>query len=244
MLLVVLRKKKLYALAAVLLALVVFAVVWAAMHSNWQTASQNESRYLIMIYIEEKKLYLFQDDKPLKEYLIASGKSESPSPIGEWKIIGKDDWGEGFGGYWLGLNVPWGKYGIHGTTKEYTIGHNASHGCIRMYKKDIKELYSIVPVGTKVIIRNGPFGPFGMGFRNLLPGDRGADVLAIQKRLKELGYYRGNEDGIYGDGMKKAVHTFQKDRNLRIDNAITYDDYLAMGFEEIAWQYIGDSNGN
>jgi hypothetical protein len=192
----------------------------------------NKSEYLILIYIDEKTLYLFEDGKCIKEYPVATGKKDWPSPIGDWEIVNKGDWGEGFGGRWLGLNVKWGEYGIHGTTMEYSIGSSASHGCIRMFNSDIKELYDIVPIGTRVIIRNGLFGPFGTGFRDLRPGDRGADVLAVQQRLKQLGYYNGEESGIYEDDLKKALYKFQKDNNLRIKYTITYPDYKAMGFEE------------
>ena len=132
----------------------------------------------------------------------------------------------------VGLDVRWGKYGIHGTTKENTIGRSASHGCIRMYNRHIKELYDIVQVGTPVIIRNGIFGPFGTGFRDLVPGDRGADVLAVQERLKDLGYFKGYESGIYEDNLKKAISRFQKDQNLRVKHTITREDYNAMGFFE------------
>ena len=42
--------------------------------------------------------------------------------------------------------------GIHGTTDPSSIGKNASHGCIRLKKSDILELYYSVPIGTKVVI--------------------------------------------------------------------------------------------
>lgn len=130
----------------------------------------------------------------------------------------------------MGLNVTWGKYGIHGTTKESSIGRAASHGCIRMHNKDVKELYNIVPIGTPVIIKNGSFGPFGTGFRNLIPGDRGADVLAVQQRLKQLGYFKGKETGIYENDLKNALYNFQKDNNLKVNHTITVKVYNAMGF--------------
>jgi lipoprotein-anchoring transpeptidase ErfK/SrfK len=41
---------------------------------------------------------------------------------------------------------------IHGTPEEGLIGQPASHGCIRMYNKDVIELFDLVPVGTKVLI--------------------------------------------------------------------------------------------
>lgn len=67
-----------------------------------------QTDYVIFIEIEDKTLYLLQDGRCIKKYPIASGKPGWPSPIGYWKIISKGDWGEGFGGRWLGLNVPWG----------------------------------------------------------------------------------------------------------------------------------------
>lgn len=191
-----------------------------------------KEEYYIFVEIDENKLYLYQDNRCIKSYPIATGKPEWPSPIGTWKIVNKDNWGQSFGGKWMGLDVPWGKYGIHGTSNESSIGSAASHGCIRMYNEDIKELYDLVPEGTTVVVREGSFGPFGKGFRNLYPGDRGADVLAVQKRLYELGFFNGWESGIYEDNLKKAVHSFQKENGLKVKNAITRDDYHAMGFKE------------
>lgn len=43
-------------------------------------------------------------------------------------------------------------YRIHGTDAPWTIGTAVSHGCIRMYNNDVKDLYGRVPVGTKVIV--------------------------------------------------------------------------------------------
>ncbi|RJP60585.1 MAG: L,D-transpeptidase [Candidatus Auribacter fodinae] len=41
---------------------------------------------------------------------------------------------------------------IHGTSDEGAIGKPASNGCIRMYNKDVIELYDLVNVGTEVYI--------------------------------------------------------------------------------------------
>lgn len=231
----VLKKRDTLIIISAVMTLLFAAAVYCAfvkpILSKLKYTSKSENKLLIMIYIEEKKLYLFEDDRCIKEFAIASGKDESPSPIGRWEIVEKYEWGEGFGGYWLGLNVVWGKYGIHGTTRENSIGRAVSNGCIRMFNKDIKELYDVVEIGTPVIIINGPFGPFGTGFRDLVPGDRGSDVRAIQQRLKELGYFKGEDNGIYEDDLKQALYSFQKDNNLKVKYTITYDDYLALGFD-------------
>jgi murein L,D-transpeptidase YcbB/YkuD len=115
---------------------------------------------------------------------------------------------------------------------EYSIGYGASHGCIRMFNKDVRELYDLVPIGTSVVIANGCFGPFGTGFKSINPGDRGADVLAIQQRLSELGYFKSQLTGIYEDDLKHALHNFQRNNGLEVKNTITKSDFLKMGFKE------------
>lgn len=43
-------------------------------------------------------------------------------------------------------------YGIHGTNEPASIGHAASHGCVRLRNEDVEKLYDMVPVGTPVYI--------------------------------------------------------------------------------------------
>lgn len=49
-------------------------------------------------------------------------------------------------------------YRIHGTDAPWTIGQEVSRGCIRMYNRDVVDLYSRVPVGAKVIVTWDRFG--------------------------------------------------------------------------------------
>lgn len=48
-------------------------------------------------------------------------------------------------------------------------------------------------------------------------GSRGDEVRKVQKKLKELGYYKGSIDGIYGTATKKAVTAFQKNCGITAD---------------------------
>jgi L,D-transpeptidase ErfK/SrfK len=48
-------------------------------------------------------------------------------------------------------------YLIHGTNKPNGIGMRISHGCIRLYPEDIKELFSKVSLKTSVNIINQPY---------------------------------------------------------------------------------------
>lgn len=185
---------------------------------------------MILIEITEKKLYLLSGNQLLKSYAIASGKATTPSPLGSWKIVSKAKWGGGFGTRWMGLNVPWGQYGIHGTNKPSSIGYNASAGCIRMNNRDVEDLYKYVKHGTPVAIVNGLHGPFGYGLRTIKPGDIGSDVMEIQRRLRGLGYYDNDYlDGKYGPMMERALNSFQKDHNLPQDPHISWETYKALG---------------
>ena len=195
-------------------------------------AISKENDYLIYVEIEDKTMYLLKNGKCIKTYLIVSGKSGLPSPLGMWKIIEKSNWGEGFGGSWMRINVPWGQYGIHGSLPGDAMGIADSQGCIRMKNEEVAELYRIIPHGTPVIIVNGSFGAFGQGFAPIFSGDRGADVYAIQERLKELGFFNGWVSGIYENDLKYALRRFQKAKNLPITDVITKQDWEAMGFRE------------
>lgn len=201
-------------------------------YDNKDVYSRNNSRnFSILIEVDRKILYLVDLDtnEIVKKYVVATGKTGTPTPLGTFKIVEKARWGGGFGSRWMGLNVPWGKYGIHGTNKPGSIGYNASGGCIRMRNKDVEELYSLVKHNTTVTLVNGDYGPFAHGFRTLMPGDRGADVQEVQKRLKQKGYYNGSIDGVYGDGTKWALIKFLKDNGMYVTDRISYDIYEKLG---------------
>ena len=50
------------------------------------------------------------------------------------------------------LTLRGGEYAIHGTNRPSSIGGFVSHGCIRMYNSDIRELYRLVSIGTPVVV--------------------------------------------------------------------------------------------
>ena len=51
------------------------------------------------------------------------------------------------------LVLAHGQYAIHGTNAPGSIGGFVSYGCIRMFNKDILDLYARVGVGTRVVVR-------------------------------------------------------------------------------------------
>ncbi len=109
--------------------------------------------YSIIVNTSNHTLTLYQNGKPVKQYPVAVGKASTPTPKGSYKIINKElHPGGAFGVRWLGLNIPKGGYGIHGTNNPGSIGKSISHGCIRMYNNDVIELSNLVPIGTPVTI--------------------------------------------------------------------------------------------
>lgn len=191
---------------------------------NETSVPKNTKGFYIHINLDELKMYIYKNGQFVKSYPVSGGKPNTPSPVGTWKIINKDTWGEGFGGAWLGFNVPWGKYGIHGTIYPWFIGKsNSSKGCIRMNNKDVADLYKLVPHGTTVNIVHS-----SRVFRVLKSGDVGSDVLEVQKCLKGLGYYNGYPDGVFGNGLANGIRKFQKDNKLWVSGTITKKTYTLL----------------
>jgi L,D-transpeptidase ErfK/SrfK len=54
------------------------------------------------------------------------------------------------GDRWLTLGSS--SYGIHGTNNLWSIGRQATHGCVRLYNRDMRALYDRVAIGTPVRI--------------------------------------------------------------------------------------------
>lgn len=194
---------------------------------------EEEGIYSIAVYPLQHQLIVFKKGQKQKVYPVAVGNPSTPTPVGEYTIVYKGkNWGPSFGPRWLGLNVPWGVYGIHGTNKPYSIGQHMSHGCIRMRNRDILELFDTVPVGTKVTIYGHVLGDPGHDPRILAEGDVGGDVQLIQSRLKSAGYFKGVVNGKFRSDTTYALKRFQRDRKLAENGVVTLKVYEELGLLE------------
>lgn len=204
--------------------MIVLLCVRLPQHSNAETT------YAIHVDVEQKRLTLFRGDDIVKTYTVATGAWDTPTPVGVFTITHRFS-GQmgGFGTCFLGLNVPWGNYGIHGTNKPESIGYSASHGCIRMQVHDAEELYALVPNGTKVVIECGPYGELGGTLRQLKNGDRSASVRAVQRKLRALGFYTGWPDGIFGEATQRAVDAARKTYGLSPNGLVDWSLYQKLG---------------
>lgn len=218
------RSRIFYSVAILLIMSIVFSVIGfeyideqelAAIENQPTTAPQG--LISLVIKIQQRMLEVYSDGQLYKKYRIAVGKSDTPTPIGEWSVVWKAyNWGTGFGTRWMGLNVPWGIYGIHGTNKPWSIGQFASHGCIRMRNKDVEELFEWVPIGTPVRIEGRKIKVE----RVLKYQVHGSDVALMQMKLKELGYLDARADGIFGAVTEAAVKAFQAEHGLEVNGIV------------------------
>ena len=127
--------------------------------------AQSEDKRLVLVSLPDHQLALIEDGQVKKVYSVAVGKESTPSPTGTFHIVvrvvdptyyheGKvipPGPGNPLGNRWMGLDRK--GYGIHGTNVPQSIGKSASHGCVRMAKRDLEELFSLVKPGDEVEIR-------------------------------------------------------------------------------------------
>lgn len=191
-----------------------------------QTSTAPTGKVTIVVKISERILEVYSDGQLHKKYRIAVGKSSTPTPIGEWIVTWKayrsaDILGTRF----LGIDVPWGGYGIHGTNRPWSVGHFISQGCIRLRNQDIEELFEWVPVGTPVRIEGKKF-PIQ---RVLKIETIGADVVLLQAKLKKLGYLEGRADGFFNKDTEEAVKRFQYDNGIKSTGIVDQKNLELLG---------------
>lgn len=193
----------------------------------------DQSIYTIEIYPELHQMIVRVHGQKYKTYPIAVGNPSTPTPVGGYQIVYKGkDWAPSFGPRWLGLNVPWGNYGIHGTNRPYSIGQHLSHGCIRMRNRDVIELYEMIPLGTIVNIYGHVLGDLNHDPRDLAEGDVGGDVQLIQTRLKNAGYFQGLCNGKFRSDTTAALKQFQRDHLLAANGVVSIKVYEHLGLIE------------
>src|SRR5213082_4331052 len=66
--------------------------------------------------------------------------------------------------------------------------------------------------------------------------DQSADstVATVQEQLAQQGYYRGEIDGIFGAGTRRAVLRYQSDHGLRVTGNLNADTLQALGLRRVA----------
>ncbi len=74
---------------------------------------------------------------------------------------------------------------------------------------------------ANAVVTPGPTPvPTATPFTSLKLGAQGQEVRNVQKKLKDLGFYKGNVDGDFGAATEKAVKAFQKQYGLTVDGKV------------------------
>jgi len=146
----------------------------------------NAPREGLVINLPEMRLYDFTVDRTRPTVLaVAIGDAVDPTPVGEFRIGHKrvdPYWtvpasiraerpdlpavvppgpNNPLGDRWLTLGTS--SYGIHGTNNVWSIGRNATHGCVRLYNDDMRALFARTKSGTRVRL---VYQPVKLGQRN------------------------------------------------------------------------------
>jgi L,D-transpeptidase ErfK/SrfK len=112
------------------------------------------------------------------------------------------------GDYWMTIGRT--SYGIHGTDNRWSIGREATHGCIRLYNDEIARLFARTREGTPVAI---VYQPVKLGRRGAkLYLEAHPDLYArapdraerAAERLRELGLWPRVEAGVLEQTIAEA----------------------------------------
>ena len=118
---------------------------------------ENPSNVEVKISLKNQALYVLEGDRVLLVTAACIGTPQTPTPKGNWKILGKTKYrrrqghpGRGYPmGYWCSFYSP--SYGIH---QGWVHPYPRSHGCVRIHHNVAPKFFALVQVGTPVIVRD------------------------------------------------------------------------------------------
>ena len=128
-----------------------------AVHLTW-------TDYWLLVDPRRFTVTLYRSCRQIARYPVGIGTGSTPTPVGYFflqSLLQPPDPNGVYGVYAYGLSGysdvihTWrwgGLVGLHGTNDPSGIGHDVSHGCIRMYNQDIRRLVRLLPLGTPITI--------------------------------------------------------------------------------------------
>jgi len=148
-----------------LLAALAITLATPSLAQTAKPAPSDRKKRVVLVSVPDRELAVLEDGNVIATFPVAVGAAASPSPTGEFQIVsrvsnptyyrpgtvvpsGKNN---PVGSRWVGISRK--GYGIHGTNAPRSIGHAASHGCIRLRNRDMERLFTMLRVGDVVQIR-------------------------------------------------------------------------------------------
>ncbi len=84
-------------------------------------------------------------------------------------------------------------------------------------------------LGATLLVLLALLLPLAADAASLRKGASGDEVVTLQKKLKQWGYYTGAVDGVFGSGTEKAVRLFQQKNSLAVDGVVGTKTAAALG---------------
>jgi lipoprotein-anchoring transpeptidase ErfK/SrfK len=129
-------------------------------------ASLKRVHYEVKVSLSQRRVTVLLHGRQIERYLVAVGMPSAPTPTGNFAVTDRLSTGDPSGPYgccilalsalaphviadWSGGN----RIAIHSTPETSSIGHNVSHGCMRLTLPEGQWLITHIPLGTPVIIR-------------------------------------------------------------------------------------------
>ena len=135
--------------------------------SGWVAASSVRTFPVvsrIVVRLSTRRLVVYRSGRPVFRARVTIGTPQTPTPLGRYFVNERfllSDPNGPFGVAALGISahsttltdwVQGGPIALHGTDDPASIGHAASHGCIRLDNNDMQHLFPLAPAGTPVSI--------------------------------------------------------------------------------------------
>jgi lipoprotein-anchoring transpeptidase ErfK/SrfK len=119
----------------------------------------------LRVSLAKRRLTVLDNGKTQKQYTVAVGRPDAPTPTGSFSVTDRLDTGDPAGPYGccilaLSAKSPhaiqgWGggnRIAIHSTPETSSIGLPVSHGCVRLTLAEGRWLLGHIPLGTPTII--------------------------------------------------------------------------------------------
>jgi lipoprotein-anchoring transpeptidase ErfK/SrfK len=125
----------------------------------------SQTTWKIDVDLAARRLTVTRDCQTVRTFPVAVGKPSTPTPKGAFYLdaLYQLPASSALGPYAYTLsghsNVLFtfdggeGRLGLHGTNEPAGIGQAVSHGCVRMFNKDVSWLVPRLPLGTPVVVR-------------------------------------------------------------------------------------------
>lgn len=141
----------------------------------------------IFVSIDQQKLHVYADGAHVADTSVATGVPGLPTPLGVFSVIQKQVFHRS--NIYSGAPMPfmqritWSGVAMH---EGESIGHRASHGCIRMPGDFAKRLYGLTKLGVRVIVANAELKPADFADPHLfVHKDKPAEQAAVAPAMPE-----------------------------------------------------------